>query len=107
MYMQHSDHIHLLRKGIPGPGGTWADLGSGSGAFTLALADLLGPSGHIYSIDKDAAALKEQQRAMRATFPAVHLEYLVADFTEPLDLPQLDGIVMANSLHYVRQKEPL
>jgi len=103
--MQHKEHVYLLRKGIPGPGGTWADLGSGSGAFTLALADLIGPSGQIYSVDKDAGSLKEQQRAMRSTFPSVPVEYLNADFTQPLELPQLDGILMANSLHYVRQKD--
>src|SRR5205823_11221975 len=27
------------------------------------------------------------------------------DFTRPLDLPLLDGVVMANSLHYQRHKE--
>jgi SAM-dependent methyltransferase len=32
---------------------------------------------------------------------------LHADFTRPLDLPPLDGIVMANSLHFVRRKEPV
>src|SRR5204863_7861950 len=57
--------------------------------------------------DKDRGSLKEQQRAMRSAFPSVNVEYLNADFTQPLELPQLDGILMANSLHYVRQKEPL
>ena len=51
--MNHNDHVNLLRKGIPEKGGLWADLGSGTGAFTLALADLIGSTGHIYSIDKD------------------------------------------------------
>ena len=40
--MNHEDHVRLLRKGIVEPGGVWADFGSGAGAFTLALADLLG-----------------------------------------------------------------
>lgn len=42
---------------------------------------------------------------MRARFPSTKLRYLTADFTRPLDLPPLDGIVMANSLHYVKQKD--
>lgn len=105
--MNHNDHVFLLQKGIPEQAGIWADLGSGSGAFTLALADLIGPSGKIYSIDKDKRALKEQERAMHSSFPATSVEYMTADFTRPLNLPKLDGIVMANSLHYVRHKDPV
>jgi hypothetical protein len=40
--MNRADHIALIREGVSG-GTTWADLGSGAGPFTLALADLLGP----------------------------------------------------------------
>ena len=36
-----------------------------------------------------------------ARFPAVELTTLKADLTGPLDLPELDGLVAANSLHYV------
>jgi ubiquinone/menaquinone biosynthesis C-methylase UbiE len=98
--MNHNDHKQLLQKGIPGPGGVWADLGSGTGAFTLALADLIGPAGYIYSVDRDRSSLREQERTMRASFPAVRVEYILADFTQHLDLPPLDGIVMANSIPY-------
>jgi ubiquinone/menaquinone biosynthesis C-methylase UbiE len=105
--MNHKDHVNLLQKGVPGPGGIWADLGSGSGAFTLALADLIGPTGQIYSVDRDKGALREQERAMRASFPATTVHYITGDFTRRLDLPLLDGIIMANSLHYVPQKDPL
>lgn len=105
--MNHKDHIYLLQKGVPGQGGIWADLGSGSGAFTLALADLIGPTGQIYSVDRDKGALREQERAMRASFPATTVHYITGDFTRRLDLPLLDGIVMANSLHFVPQKDPL
>lgn len=105
--MDHRDHVALLRDGISGPGGTWADLGSGTGAFTLALADLLGPGAHIVSVDRDGRALREQERAMRAAFPGTSVEYRTADFTGDLDLPPLDGIVMANSLHFVREKGPV
>ena len=105
--MNHDDHVRLIREGVLGGGNAWADLGSGSGAFTLALADLLGAGGHIYSVDRDARALREQQAALQARFPAVTLEQRVADFTRPLDLPPLDGVVMANSLHFQRRKEPV
>jgi SAM-dependent methyltransferase len=44
---------------------------------------------------------------MRSRFPGVHVEYVQADFTRPLDLPPLDGLLMANSLHFVKDKAPL
>ncbi|MCZ2110845.1 MAG: class I SAM-dependent methyltransferase [Dehalococcoidia bacterium] len=98
--MDHADHVNLLRDGIAGPGGTWADLGAGRGAFTLALADLLGPGAVIYAVDRDAAALRANGDAMRLRFPEVTVHYHATDFTQPLDLPPLDGIVMANALHF-------
>lgn len=103
--MDHEDHVYLLRGGVPGVGGTWADLGSGRGAFTLALADLIGPTGHIYSVDKDQRALREQERTMSEQFPLTNARYIAADFTKPLELPPLDGVVMANSLHFLRRKD--
>jgi ubiquinone/menaquinone biosynthesis C-methylase UbiE len=115
--MNHTDHVRLIRDGLPAPTPLspghpspplrWADLGSGHGAFTLALADLLPPHAEIYSIDRDASALREQARAMRTQFPHAHVHYLPADFTRPLTLPPLDGVLMANSLHFHRHKAPL
>jgi ubiquinone/menaquinone biosynthesis C-methylase UbiE len=103
--VDHRDHVSLLRGGIPEPGGLWADLGSGTGAFTLALADVIGPSGAIYSVDRDGGALREQERKMQARFPDVTVHYIAADYTQELHLPALDGVVMANSLHYQRDKD--
>src|SRR5437870_4192707 len=98
--MNHEDHVNLLRNGVineePISGGVWADLGSGTGAFTLALAELLGPTGQIFSIDKNAGALREQESQMRSRFPHTHVTYRTADYTRRLELPLLDGIVMAN-----------
>jgi SAM-dependent methyltransferase len=105
--VDHDDHVRLLRDGVEGSGRTWADLGSGTGAFTLALADLLGPGGIIHSVDRDASALHAQAAAMEERFPDVALHQLVADFTRPLPLGRLDGVVMANSLHFQRDKAPV
>ena len=104
--MTHDEHVALLRDGVPA-GGAWADLGSGRGAFTLALAELLGPGGVIHSVDRDAAALRDQEGAMRSAFPATTAHYHVADFTAPLPLPRLDGIVIANALHFVAAPQPV
>jgi SAM-dependent methyltransferase len=102
--VDHRDHVRLLRDGVIGGGKTWADFGSGEGAFTLALADLLGPTGSIYTVDRDGRASEVQLSALRRAFPNVRVTALVADFTNPLELPALDGIVMANSLHFQRDK---
>ena len=104
--MNHDDHVRLLRDAVPAVPGIWADLGSGSGAFTLALADILGPSGRIVSVDRDGGALREQERALHERFPNVAVEVCQADFTANLELPALDGLLMANSLHFVRDKPP-
>jgi ubiquinone/menaquinone biosynthesis C-methylase UbiE len=104
--VRHPDHVALLRDGVSS-GGVWADLGSGEGAFTLALADLLGDAGHIYSVERDTGALETQRDAMSKRFRTVAVEYVRGDFTKPLDLPPLDGIVMTNSLHFYREKETL
>lgn len=101
-FMNHTDHVNLLRNGIPAPGGVWADFGSGRGAFTLALAELIGPDGEIYSVDQDSGALRAQEQAMHRQFPQTKVHYRTADFSRPLPdkLPPLDGLVMANALHF-------
>ena len=97
--MNHADLVGLIEGGVTDRGGRWADLGAGEGAFTLALAELLGPDAHITAVDRDAGALKRLAKTA--------IETRVADFTRPLDLSNLDGIVMANSLHFVRDKAPV
>jgi len=103
--MNHSDHVALLRDGIPEPGGVWAELGSGNGAFTLALAELLRPAAHIYSVDNKKNGLQRQEREVGERFPGTKLQTIAADYTRPLDLLLLDGLVMANALHFQRHKD--
>jgi ubiquinone/menaquinone biosynthesis C-methylase UbiE len=102
--VNHADLVALIEDGVTERGGRWADLGSGQGAFTLALADLLGPGSHITAVDRDAGALRYLERGR---FPGVEIDTLVGDFTRPLALSDLDGIVMANSLHFVKDKSPV
>ena len=103
--MNHADHVALLARGVrQGEGGTWADLGAGTGAFTLALADLIGPHGVIHAIDRDRTALAELRSAFVSAVPRAELRARAADFTRRLDLADLDGVVMANSLHFVEEK---
>ena len=102
--MDHADHVRLLRPAVT-LGGSWADIGAGEGAFTLALADLLGAGGWIVAVDRDGGALRANAERVRARFPEVVLTTLTADFTDAvLSLPELDGLVAANSLHYVKRE---
>ena len=104
--MEHTDHVNLLRPAELKPGGSWADLGAGSGAFTLDTRELTGPTASIYAVDKDRASLNELERGYRARFgDSENLNLVVGDFTRNLDLPILDGILMANSLHFFKDKE--
>jgi ubiquinone/menaquinone biosynthesis C-methylase UbiE len=105
--LDHADHVSLLRGGVHGRGGVWADLGSGRGAFTLALAELVGPDGRIVSVDRDGGALRRQAAELATRFPDLPVEYREADFARPLDLAPLDGVVMANALHFVHDKRPV
>jgi trans-aconitate methyltransferase len=103
--MEIHDAIELLREAVGDDSGVWADLGAGTGTFTRALAALLGPHSTIYAVDDDAKAV----RALRA-LPSTETARLVAvkaDFTRSLEAPGLgdallDGILLANALHFVR-----
>jgi ubiquinone/menaquinone biosynthesis C-methylase UbiE len=102
--MQHADHVNLIRDGVEGVGHRWLELGAGAGAFTLALADLLGPSGEIVAVDRDAGDLGRLSEAMARRFPDVGLRTVEADFDRWMDLGPtvFDGLLAANSLHFVR-----
>lgn len=92
---------------VGAPGSVWADLGAGTGTFTRALAQLLGAHATIYAVDEDAAAVA----ALRTLSLSSHDARVVpigANFAHLLDLPglnsstPLDGILLANALHFVR-----
>jgi ubiquinone/menaquinone biosynthesis C-methylase UbiE len=104
--MDHRDHVRLIRDGVAGDK-LWADFGAGQGAFTLALADLLGDSGEIYAIDQSAGDLRVLADQMKHHFPKITLHTRPADLMSALELPPLDGIIMANVLHYFRDKPPV
>ena len=82
----------------------WLDLGCGTGLFTLALAGNLPPGSKIIAIDKDEKALTK----IPATVNNVVIQTMVADFVfDALDVKEVDGILIANSLHYVKGKDIL
>jgi ubiquinone/menaquinone biosynthesis C-methylase UbiE len=98
--MTPDEAIDLIHDAVTKPGGTWADLGAGGGTFTRALATLLGPNGTVYAVDRDASSLRSLARSTRSRSTA-NVSTIVGDFTQPLELSNLDGVVIANALHYV------
>lgn len=80
---------------------TWADLGCGTGTFTLALAALLPVPSIIHAVDKDEAALRNIPNQHHQIIIEKHQgDFIKTDFL----FNNLDGILMANSLHYVKDK---
>lgn len=103
--MNHTDHVNLLRGAQLAPGGLWADLGAGTGAFTLALRELIGRDAVIHAVDEDHGSLLELQRRYERRFGKTKgLHVVDADLLTIQDLPPLDGVLMANSLHFFKDR---
>jgi ubiquinone/menaquinone biosynthesis C-methylase UbiE len=97
----------LLRPAVEGRGGAWADLGCGDGIFTYLLGTLLQPGSEIYAVDKNRDRLLALRRNLAEQEARVATHSILADFTRALSLPPLDGLLLANSLHFVRRKKPV
>lgn len=97
----------LLTPAVQGAGGVWGDLGCGDGVFSYLLCDSLAPGSTLYAVDKDGGALRQLARNLAPHCRNITLYPTQADFTQPLTLPPLDGILMANALHFVQQKAPV
>lgn len=81
---------------------TWADLGSGDGTFTKALASHLGAGSQIIALDRDAQALNR----IPSSYEGVQISTQVGEMTQiPSEMPKLHGILMANSFHYIQDKK--
>jgi len=80
---------------------TWADLGCGSGLFTNALASLLADESTIYAADKNLSSFHKDSSLKSILIKPVELNFE----RTPLPFNNLDGILMANSLHYVKNKK--
>ena len=97
--MNPTEARQLIEPAIPTKTtATWADLGCGAGTFTYAVADLLGDKSKIWAVDKLTQHLGEKRGA-------VEIEFLQADIErQSLPLKALDGIIMANTLHYIKDQ---
>lgn len=102
--MELSTAIRLIKNGVSNTDiiQTWADLGAGAGLFTEALAKCLAYGSTIYAVDKDASALsKLQTTSLPVTVKKISDDFL----SHSLNLEMLDGILIANAIHYVEDKQ--
>lgn len=102
--MTKSEAVTLISKGINNTDRKqhWADLGCGTGLFTEALATLLPAGSTITAIDVN------QQYLPAVMGNTVSVQFKKADFVaDELDEGLLNGILMANALHFVRDKKAL
>ncbi len=105
--MTHEEAVVLLEDAVRGRMGSWADLGCGSGTFTQALWELLEQPARIMAVDSDSDAIYDVR--VWADEESANVVAIQADFTVPFD-PQelggrLDGVLLANSLHFVAEQE--
>jgi ubiquinone/menaquinone biosynthesis C-methylase UbiE len=83
---------------------SWCDLGSGRGTFTMALAELLAPGSAIYAVDFDLRALVE----IPEHHDGVEIRKVYGDLkSSSLRLRPVDGILMANTLHFIQEQQAL
>ncbi len=103
--MTQPEAIGLIEKGIPKlDSSRWMDLGAGKGVFTKALAVVLGASSTVYAVDKQSEALgKIKDQSNHANIIRLQLDFV----TDDIPIKQLDGILLANSFHYVKEKHVL
>lgn len=79
----------------------WADLGCGSGTFTEALSAVLPSYSLIEAVDKSFPLLSSIDSADRNTEIKRHrFDFL----NHSWPFKELDGILMANSLHFVKEQ---
>ena len=68
----------------------------------MALAQLVAPGSTIYAVDFDQRALEE----IPDQYDGVEIRKTVADIGSPsLRLPAVDGILTANTLHFIQEQQ--
>lgn len=98
--MTYQEAADFLAPALIDPEGTWADIGAGTGVFTMGLRTHLPVGSRILAVDKNPHSLWSLPLA-----GAVPIEVVEADFTRLFDLALCQGMVMANALHYAKDHQ--
>jgi ubiquinone/menaquinone biosynthesis C-methylase UbiE len=86
------------------PGERVADLGSGSGYFTLRLARAVGPDGKVYAVDVDEK-MNEYLRQRLAQAGVANVDVILGRFEDPL-LPDggVDLVLVVDTYHHLADR---
>jgi ubiquinone/menaquinone biosynthesis C-methylase UbiE len=91
----------FIASAVGESGGVWADIGAGTGTFTRGLRSLLSPGSRIYAVDRDPAAIAALRKIGDDVIP-VQADFSSEAFRLPgSDESAIDGILLANALHFV------
>ncbi len=85
------------------PGAVVADIGAGSGVFTLPLAQAVGTQGRVYAVDIDAGLVKhigQKAKEQKAT----NVQPVLGQFTDPkLPARDVDVAFIYDVLHHIEK----
>jgi ubiquinone/menaquinone biosynthesis C-methylase UbiE len=86
------------------PGDRVADLGAGSGYFTIHLARAVGPGGRVYAVDVDEE-MNDYLRQRVKLAGLENVEVILGEFEDPL-LPdgEIDLLFTSNTYHHIRER---
>ena len=90
---------HLVRELYLKPGDRVADIGCGSGAYTIALAQEVGETGQVFAVDVHREALHTLAGTLEKR-RIQNVEMMWADVEQhiPIDAYSLDAVVVSNVL---------
>lgn len=90
---------HLVRELYLKPGDRVADIGSGTGVYTIALAHEVGAMGQVYAVDVHREALHTLAGTLDKR-GIINVEMIWADVEKavPIDAYSLDAVVISNVL---------
>lgn len=99
----HDRQAEVLAELGIAEGTTVADIGAGTGLFTLPFAEAVGPSGKVYAVDIQTYFLDHiRERAKKAGLEQIEV---VAATAESAELPagKVDLVFMCDAYHHVEQ----
>ncbi len=86
------------------PGQKVADIGAGSGRYTVPLAEAVAPDGVVWAIDIDERALERNQSAVKAD-GLTNVKWVLAEDDDPKIPEQVDLVFFSDSLHHIHGQE--